>query len=80
MTPYPLTKELARMALSTNADRIPWNEPDKIVVDRTLIGGERQVATLLDLLCVAYDLQRNKGIERIERVRSKIYIKPCKPI
>jgi hypothetical protein len=57
MTPYPLTKDLARMALSTNADRIPWNEPDKIVVDRTLIGGERQVATLLDLLCVAYDLK-----------------------
>jgi hypothetical protein len=45
------------MALSTNADRIPWNEPDKIVVDRTIIGGERQVATLLDLLCVAYDLK-----------------------
>jgi hypothetical protein len=71
MTPYPLTKELARMALSTNADRIPWNEPDKIVVDRTIIGGERQVATLLDLLCAAYDLKPKESVSK------EIYIKPC---
>jgi hypothetical protein len=60
MKPYPLRKDQARRALATNAERIPWNEPEKIIVDATEVSGERYTATFIDVLCAAYDLKPNK--------------------
>ena len=60
MSKVPLTQDQARRALSDNTHRIPWNDPDKIIVDRTMVSGERQTGTLIDVLCVAYDLKPNK--------------------
>ena len=55
--PYPLKKEQARQLLADNTHRLPWEQPDKVVIDRTMVGDIRQTSTFLDLLCVAYDLQ-----------------------
>jgi hypothetical protein len=60
MKKYPLNQDQARQALATNYHRILWQQPDKIVVDAVLVGGERHTATLVDLLCAAYDLKPNK--------------------
>jgi hypothetical protein len=60
MKQYPLNQDQARQALATNYHRILWQQPDKIVVDAVLVGGERHTATLVDLLCAAYDLKPNK--------------------
>jgi len=54
MTPIPLTQDQARRALADNVHRIPWDEPDKIVVDDI---SSTDAWTFVDLLCVAYDLK-----------------------
>ena len=77
MKPIPLTKDQARRALAKNAHRISWDEPEKIAVADI---STTDAWTLVDLLCAAYDLQRKEDIENLERVRNKIYIKPCNPI
>jgi hypothetical protein len=80
MSKVPLTQTEAQLVLASNAMRIAWSQPDKIIIDRTMVGGERQTATLIDILCAAYDLTIKEDIENLERVRNKIYIKPCNPI
>ena len=58
--PYPLEKNQARKLLAENTHRLPWDEPEKIVIDRTMVGDIRQTSTFLDLICVAYDLKPNE--------------------
>lgn len=55
--PYPLIKEQAQQLLFDYYYRLPWDEPYKVVIDRTVVGDIRQTSRFIDLLCVAYDLQ-----------------------
>ena len=52
-----LTQEQALKLLTDNAHRIPWDNPDKIIVAD--IAG-RDNMTFLQVLCLAYNLKPNE--------------------
>jgi hypothetical protein len=51
------TKEKAREVLAKNTARIKWDEPDKIAICD--IAGRDHI-TLVQLICVAYNLKPNE--------------------
>ena len=52
--------EIARDGLKANAHRLPWDKPETIVVKELLIGNVERKLTLIELICIAYDLKPNK--------------------
>lgn len=55
-----LPPETAREVLRLNAHKIPWDNPETIVVDELLIGNVERKITFRELLCIAYNLKPNE--------------------